>query len=150
MNSSTFQYVTYISSTAEKVWDALTNTQHTELYFFGTAIKSDWKVGSRVEYFRGELTDSGEILSYEHNKEMTYTWESVGDDTVREVPTIVSFVLQEIDNHVVKLTLSHKNLLDADYVEDNDTFRGVNNGWPFILNNLKTYLENGETMEVSI
>jgi hypothetical protein len=79
---------------------------------------------------------------------MTYTWES--DDTVREVPTIVSFSLQEIDNHVVKLTLTHKNLLDADYVEENDTFRGVNNGWPFILNNLKTYLENGKTMEVSI
>ena len=150
MKTSTFQYVTYISSTAEKVWDALTKTQHTEQYFFGTAIQSDWQVGSRIEYSRGEVTDSGEILSYEPHRKMTYTWESVGDDTQRELPTIVTFELKELGKDVVKLILKHENLLDADYVEEADTFRGVHNGWPFIISNLKSYLETDKTMVVSI
>ncbi|MET1013817.1 MAG: SRPBCC domain-containing protein, partial [Paenisporosarcina sp.] len=124
MKTTTFQYVTYISSTAEKVWDALTNTQHTEQYFFGTAIQSEWQVGSRVEYSRGEVTDYGEILNYEPYQKMTYTWESVGDVTTRKEPTVVTFELQELSSDVVKLTLTHEHLLKEDYVEETDTFRG--------------------------
>ncbi|MFC6040760.1 SRPBCC family protein [Paenisporosarcina macmurdoensis] len=150
MKPSTYQYVTYISSTAEKVWDALTNTNHTEQYFFGTAIQSDWQVGSRVEYSRGEVTDFGEILSYEPHQEMSYTWESVSDETIRLEPTVVTFHLQEISEDIVKLTLIHENLMDADYVDEPNTFRGLNNGWPFILSNLKSYLETGEIMKVTI
>jgi len=150
MKPSTYEYITYISSTAEKVWDALTNTKHTEQYFFGTAIQSDWQVGSRVEYSRGEVTDYGEILSYEPHQEMSYTWESVSDETIRQGPTVVTFRLQEMSEDVVKLTLIHDNLMDADYVDEPNTFRGLNNGWPFILSNLKSYLETGEIMKVSI
>ena len=150
MHASTFNYVTYISSTPEKVWDALINTEHTEQYFFGTAIKSDWQVGSRVEYSRGEVTDFGEILSYEPNREMTYTWEGVGDETPRQGPTVVTFQLQGMDGGVVKLTLIHKNLTEADYVQEENTFQGYNNGWPFILSNLKTYLETGKILHFSL
>ena len=150
MKPSTYEYITYISSTAEKVWDALTNTKHTEQYFFETAIQSDWQVGSRVEYSRGEVTDYGEILSYEPHQEMSYTWESVSDETIRQGPTVVTFRLQEMSEDVVKLTLIHDNLMDADYVDEPDTFRGYNNGWPFILSNLKSYLETGEIMKVTI
>jgi len=146
----TYEYITYISSTVEKVWDALTNTKHTEQYFFGTAIQSDWRVGSRVEYSRGEVTDFGEILSYEPHKNMSYTWESVFDETIRQGPTVVTFRLQEMGEDIVKLTLIHDNLTDADYVDEPNTFRGCNNGWPFILSNLKSYLETGEIMKVSI
>lgn len=150
MTPITFNYVSYISSTPEKVWDALTNTEHTEVYFFGTAIKSEWKVGSRVEYSRGEVTDYGEILSYEHNREMTYTWESVNDDTIREQPTVVTFKLHQMDGDVVRLSLTHEHLLEPDYVEDNNSFQGFNNGWPFILSNLKTYLETGKTLKFTL
>lgn len=149
MKPSTYEYITYISSTAENVWDALTNTQHTEQYFFGTAIQSDWQVGSRVEYSRGEVTDFGEILSYEPHQKMSYTWESVFDETIRQGPTVVTFHLQEMSQDVVKLTLIHENLMDADYVDEPNTFRGLNNGWPFILSNLKNYLETGKVLNVT-
>jgi len=150
MTPITYNYVVYISSTPEKVWDALTNTEHTEQYFFGTAIKSEWQVGSRVEYSRGEVTDYGEILSYEHNREMTYTWEGANDETKRDEPTVVTFKVHQMDDGVVRLTLIHKNLLEADYVEDSNTFQGFNNGWPFILSNLKTYLETGKTLKFTL
>jgi uncharacterized protein YndB with AHSA1/START domain len=150
MNTSTFHYVTYISSTPEKVWNALTNSEHTEQYFFGTAIQSDWQVGTRVEYSRGEVTDFGEILSYEPYRQMTYTWENVYDKTNRQDPTVVTFQLQKLSDDVVKLTLIHENLLDADYVHETNTFRGFNNGWPFILSNLKSYLETGKTLNIKL
>ncbi|MFX3673466.1 MAG: SRPBCC family protein [Paenisporosarcina sp.] len=150
MKPITFNYVTYISATPEKVWDALTKTEHTEQYFFGTAIKSDWKVGSRVEYSRGEVTDYGEILNYEPFQSMTYTWENVSDTTNRQTPTVLTIQLHEMDNNLVRLTLIHENLLEADYVEESNTFQGFNNGWPFILSNLKTYLETGKTLKFTL
>lgn len=149
MKTSTFQYTTYISTSAEKVWDALTNSQHTEQYFFGTAIQSDWQVGSRVEYSRGEVTDFGEILIYEPHHKMSYTWENVSDETNRPEPTVVTFHLHEMSVACVKLTLIHENLLDVDYVNEPNTFRGYNNGWPFIISNLKSYLESGKVMNLT-
>ena len=41
-----FVYVTYIATTLEKLWDALTKADFTEKYWFGSRIESDWKVGS--------------------------------------------------------------------------------------------------------
>lgn len=150
MKTITYNYVIYISSSPEKVWDALTKTEHTEHYFFGTAIKSDWIVGSRIEYSRGEVTEYGKILSYEPNCEMTYTWESVNDETNRQEPTVVTFKINPMDGDVVRLSLVHENLLEADYVEDSNSFEGFNNGWPFILSNLKTYLETGKTLKFTL
>ena len=41
-----FIYVTYIETTPEKLWHALTNGDFTERYWFGARLRSDWKVGS--------------------------------------------------------------------------------------------------------
>ena len=41
-----FVYVTYIETTPEKLWEALTNSEFSKRYWFGTEVRSDWKVGS--------------------------------------------------------------------------------------------------------
>ena len=41
-----FEYVTYIATTPEKLWAALTTGDFTRQYFFGRCIESDWRVGS--------------------------------------------------------------------------------------------------------
>jgi hypothetical protein len=46
----------------------------------------------------------------------------------------------------VKLTLKHEDLLPEDWVDDDNTFRGLNNGWPAIVSNLKSLLETGRTL----
>ena len=38
-------YVTYIASTPEKVWEALTGAEFTRQYFFGHSIEVEEKVG---------------------------------------------------------------------------------------------------------
>lgn len=143
---SKFVYVTYIAASPEKVWEALTEGDISEQYFFGSRIESDWEEGSRVTYSRnGEVTDEGHVLKYDSAHELSFTWTHKDDDTPRESPTVVTFKLQHMES-TVKLTVIHENLMNVDFVEKEGTFEGVNNGWPAILSNLKTFLETGKTL----
>jgi hypothetical protein len=65
---------------------------------------------------------------------------------LRNEPTVVTFLIKELEE-TVKLTLIHSQLVESDIVEDSDTFWGLNNGWPAILSNLKSYLESGNTLK---
>ena len=60
-------YVTYIVTTPEKLWAALTSGEITRQYFFGRRIESDWKTGSVVRYWQedGTLDVEGTILECE-------------------------------------------------------------------------------------
>ncbi|GIO26653.1 SRPBCC family protein [Ornithinibacillus bavariensis] len=145
---TTFTYVSYIHTSAEELWKALTSSAYTEKYFFGSAIESEWKVGAEVKYLReGETVDYGNIITYEPYHQLTYTWTSIMDKNKdRQEPTKVTFLLKQM-GQVVKLTLKHENLLPEDIVEEEDTFQGFNNGWPAIISNLKTLLETGDVLE---
>ncbi|MFE5324346.1 SRPBCC family protein [Paenibacillus sp. NPDC056579] len=148
MSDTTFVYVTYIATTPEKLWEALTSTEFTEQYFFGSKIESDWQEGSSVTYSRnGKVTDYGTVLKAEPHRLLSFTWTYVGDNTVREQPTRVTFELKPMGT-TVKLTLKHDKLLPSDIVEKDDTFEGYNNGWPAVMSNLKTLLETGATLPV--
>jgi len=63
MSKPEFVYVTYIETTPEKLWEALTNSEFSKRYWFGTEVKSDWKVGSPFALVTdGKTTDTGQIL----------------------------------------------------------------------------------------
>ncbi|MGY3456009.1 uncharacterized protein YndB with AHSA1/START domain [Bradyrhizobium sp. LM3.4] len=63
MSKPQFVYVTYIETTPETLWEALTSSEFTRQYWFGAEVQSDWKVGSPFALLlEGETTDSGEIL----------------------------------------------------------------------------------------
>jgi uncharacterized protein YndB with AHSA1/START domain len=146
MTKPKFVYVTYIATTPEKLWEALTSSEFTEKYFFGTRIQSDWQEGSSVTYSRnGQVTDHGKILKCEPPRLLSFTWNQVGEETSREEPSLVNFELKPMES-TVKLTLKHENLLPADIVDKDNTFEGLNNGWPAILSNLKSLLETGNTL----
>jgi len=146
MTDTTFVYVTYIATTPEKLWDALTSSDFTEKYFFGSTIQSDWQEGSSITYSRnGQVTDHGIIIKYEPHHLLSFTWNMFGDETSREQSSRVTFQLKPIDS-AVKLMLNHEYLSPTDLVDKDDTFVGFNNGWPAILSNLKTLLETGNTL----
>jgi uncharacterized protein YndB with AHSA1/START domain len=46
MSKPSFVYVTYIDSTPEKIWQALTEGEFTRKYWSNRRNASDWKVGS--------------------------------------------------------------------------------------------------------
>jgi uncharacterized protein YndB with AHSA1/START domain len=146
MNHTKFVYVTYIATTPKKLWQALTSSEYTEKYFFGSSINSDWQEGAEVTYSRnGKVTDYGQIVKCEPYQELSYTWTYVGDGVEGKEPSRVTFKLISL-NETVKLVLRHENLQPGDLVDKEDTFEGLNNGWPAILSNLKSLLETGETM----
>src|ERR1700761_8788878 len=64
MTKSEFVYTTYIKTTPEKLWNALTNTEFMKQYWFGALCLSDWKAGSpwKLCFPDGEVADMGEIV----------------------------------------------------------------------------------------
>ena len=42
MSEPKFVYVTYIATTPEKLWQALTDGAFTRQFWFGTSVESDW------------------------------------------------------------------------------------------------------------
>ncbi|MEW9699541.1 SRPBCC family protein [Paenibacillus sp. SI8] len=144
MNKTSFVYVTYIATTPEKLWAALTNSEFTKQYFFGREIVSDWQVGSSFEMMnKGKVVDYGEILIYEPYRLLTVSW-SV-KDVEGDRSSKVTYELTPM-NSTIKLTLLHEDLLEKDIRKDEGKFEGFNNGWPAILSNLKSLLETGSLL----
>ena len=64
---SSFVYVTFIRTTPERLWSALTGPDFMKEYWFGSHLKTEWKVGARWQlvYPDGRITDTGEIVELE-------------------------------------------------------------------------------------
>ncbi|UKS28635.1 SRPBCC family protein [Paenibacillus sp. HWE-109] len=144
MNKTSFAYTTYIATTPEKLWAALTTSEFTKQYFFGREIVSDWQVGSSFKLMNKDKVEHyGEVLVYEPYRLLTISW-SVKDVEVERMST-VTYELTPMDA-TVKLSLRHEELLDKDIRKDEGKIEGFNNGWPVILSNLKSLLETGQTL----
>ncbi|MFD7158745.1 SRPBCC family protein [Kribbella sp. NPDC059898] len=143
MSKPAMIHVTYIETSPEKLWEALTSGAFTQQYWFGRRIESDWTVGSPVRFYDSaddSLTDSGEVLVYDEPKTLAYTFKnevSAGE----QVPGRVTFTIEPRSATVVKLEVVHDQIAE-------DTVEGWRNGWGPILANLKTYLETGRTLQL--
>ena len=139
-----FNYISYIETTAEALWDALTSSEFTTRYWFDTSVISDWKVGSSVSLvLKGKTTDVGEILIADRPKRLSYTFHHIlNEAALKERPSRVTFVLEPRDN-IVKLTVTHEGFAD-----DSVVFDGISKGWPAILSSLKSLLESGKPLVI--
>ncbi len=146
MRKPEFVYVTYIETTPEKLWAALTNSEFSKRYWFNTELKSDWKVGSPFALvMNGTTTDVGEILEFDPPRRLSYTFHHVLNEAARkEPPTKVVFNLEKHGNFV-KLTLTHENFAVGSKLLD-----GISKGWPAILSSLKSMLESGTALAIPI
>ncbi|HEV8558041.1 MAG TPA: SRPBCC domain-containing protein [Actinophytocola sp.] len=128
----TFTYVTYIASTREEIWRALTEPEFTRQYWNGRLVESDWRIGSPVtirhDYDDGVDSLGGKVIIADHPRRLSYG----------VPPNIVTFELTEHDD-VVKLTVIHEGLDDVGVAS-------VSEGWAFIVSNLKTLLESGRPL----
>ncbi len=143
MGKPEFVYVTYIATTPEKLWAALTRGEFTKKYWYGRRIESDWTAGSPVSFFDGDsdtLTDSGVVLECDPPRRLVYSFRVEFDTEARKQGhSRVSFSLEPHDG-MVKLTLVHDGLPDEQAAKD---FR---EGWAPILSSLKTMLESGKPL----
>ena len=78
MTRSTFVYVTYIRTTPEKLWSALTDdAEFMKQYWFGTHCESQWTAGSpwKMVSADGGVTDAGEIVEAEPPRRLVIRWQ---------------------------------------------------------------------------
>ena len=144
MSKPEFVYVTYIETTPDKLWQALTSSELSRQYWFGTELRSDWTIGSPFALVSdGNETDVGEILECDPPRRLSYTFKHVLMDKYKhETPTKVVFTI-EPHGKLSKLTLTHEGFAGASGLLD-----GISNGWPAILSGLKTMLETGTALAI--
>jgi uncharacterized protein YndB with AHSA1/START domain len=140
MDKPTYVYVTYIASTPERVWHALTDADLTAAYW-GHRNVSDWKVGSQWSHRRTDGSDIadvvGTVLESDPPRRLVMTFAEP-----EQPEADASRVTFAIDRHVdiVRLTVTHENLQTA------ADYEAISAGWPAVLANLKSLLETGHVM----
>jgi uncharacterized protein YndB with AHSA1/START domain/DNA-binding transcriptional ArsR family regulator len=155
MDKPTFVYTTYIRTTPERLWQALTEPEFTQRYWGGMTFESDWRPGSRMTWEQFGITfDDREqvVLEAEPYTRLSYTWHTFTRDLTEhlglpaqtrerlhaEPRSTVTFALEPLGD-VVKLTVVHDGLGEV-------ARSMVSQGWPNVLSSLKTLLETGEAM----
>jgi uncharacterized protein YndB with AHSA1/START domain len=143
MSKPEFVYTTYIETSVDKLWQALTDGDFTERYWFGHRVTSDWKMGSPYRFAKqGAPTIEGKVLVVDPPRRLAYSWDSCSPEAKRERTSRVTFDL-EPRGKVVKLTVTHDEL-----DERGVTLRSISGGWPMVVANLKSLLETGHTLEI--
>ena len=142
-NKSQFVYATYISSSAEKVWNALMDPDMTRKYW-GHLNVSDWKVGSGWKHedaSTGTIRLVGKVVEFTPPRRLVITWAFPADAQNQEKHTRVTFDI-EAAGKAVRLKVTHDELEPGSEME-----RGITRGWPVVLSNLKTLLETNQAMD---
>lgn len=135
-----------LNADASKVWNALTSSELTKKYMFGSEVVSDWKVGNSIVYKgfpegKGVIYVKGNILRIEHEKFLQYTVFDPNSE-LENVPSNYTEVTFELTSENRETTLS---VIQGDFSKvDNGEkrFNDANGGWDFALQGLKTLLED--------
>jgi uncharacterized protein YndB with AHSA1/START domain len=142
-SASKYVYVTFIRTTPERLWSALTDPEIMRQYWFGMHQESDWSPGSpwRLLFADGRVADSGEIVEADPPRRLVLLWRNEFRPELRvEGFARCSYELKPIGN-AVKLTVTHEiDRPNAKFIE------AVSGGWPRILSNLKSLLETGDVV----
>jgi uncharacterized protein YndB with AHSA1/START domain len=144
MAKSRFVYVTYIRTTQEKLWHALTTPEFNRQFFFGTTQESKWKKGATWRLVKpdGGVCDSGEVLEIEPPRRLVLKWRNEFMPELRAEGYSRMTCTLEKQGASVKLTIVHEmGKAKSKFIES------VSEGWPPILSSLKSLLETGESLE---
>jgi uncharacterized protein YndB with AHSA1/START domain len=161
MDKPSFVYITYIRTTSERLWQALTASAFTERYW-GITLDSNWKAGSPIILRQWGLTIASPeqvVLESAPYRRLAYTWhtftpewqdaarERVGfsgeflERIAAEPRSKVLFEISDLEGGLVKLTVIHDG-----FEPGSEVLETISQGWPHILSNLKTLLETGQTL----
>jgi len=144
MAKSTFVYVTYIRTTQEQLWSALTDVEFMKQYWFGMQCICQWKTGApwKLVSSEGKVFDSGEIVEIDPPRRMVIRWHNqVRPELTAEGPSLCTMEL-ETEGKAVKLSITHT------IERENSKFiEAVSGGWPKIMSNLKSLLETGSIVK---
>ncbi|WP_327089678.1 metalloregulator ArsR/SmtB family transcription factor [Nonomuraea sp. NBC_01738] len=153
MSKPEFVYVSYIKTTQERLWQALTDPAWISRYFENTGPSSDWLPGSPVKWKMrpdGDFNDWGQrVLESVPNERLSYTWHNYEQELAdyfgwsaeklaelrKEPISMVTFAIEPSGDQV-KLVVTHEG-----FESETEMLTSLREGWPAILSNLKSELE---------
>ena len=137
-------YTTYIRTTPEKLWNAITNPEFTRQYWGGNENVSDWKKGSKWQHVVSDEKRTvrvvGKVVESVPPKRLVLTW---ADPANEADVSRVTFEIEAIDD-TVRLDVIH-----GDFQPGSDMVNKVSGGWPRVLSSLKSFLETGKALDVA-
>ena len=143
--TTSFVYVTYIASTPEKVFEAVTKPDVARRYW-GHENVSDWKPGSKWEHVRANdertVQIVGKVVEVSPPSRLVITWASPSKASDPASYSRVTFAIEDYDD-MVRLTVTHDELEAGSSMAN-----GVKQGWPVVLSSLKSLLETGRGLDV--
>jgi DNA-binding transcriptional ArsR family regulator len=156
MEKPEFVYTTYIKTTPERLWQALTDPSFTRRWWQAT-FETDWEVGSPMTWNNHGIVIADPeqvVLECDPFHRLAYTWHTFtpelnerlrfGEELFTKLSgerrSRVAFDIEPA-GEMVKLTVVHD-----DFEPGSTAATMVRNGWPVFLSSLKTLLETGEPL----
>ncbi len=149
MRKPDYVYVTYISTTPEKAWQALLDADLMREWWVDPSAGcarvnvSDWKPGSRWEHTRVDATGTvdivGKVIENTPPRRLAFTWARPSEAGDESKHSRVAFDIEPYGEGLIRLTVTHDGL-------DPQMLEGISGGWPKVLSNFKTFLETGRAL----
>ncbi|MDG4787609.1 SRPBCC domain-containing protein [Micromonospora sp. WMMD1102] len=156
MSEREFVYTSYINTTPERLWQALTDPAFTSRYW-GVTFETDWQVGSEMVWVHNGVRVAGPeqvVLAAEPYRRLSYAWHDFGPEFAEAYemdPAEVAKFAAEPRSRVtfeieprgaaVRLTVVHQG-----FAPGGALLESVSEGWAELLSSLKTLLETGEPL----
>ncbi|MBS2537924.1 metalloregulator ArsR/SmtB family transcription factor [Catenulispora sp. NF23] len=157
MDAPTFVYSTYIRTTPQKLWQALTEPAFTRRYW-STEFATDWSAGAPMTWDNHgvQISDPEQVvLEADPYSRLSYTWHAITPELGKrfewdeeltaklagESRSKVTFTIEEEGSEVVKLTVVHDGFEAGSALAEM-----VSQGWPSVVASLKSLLETGEPL----
>jgi uncharacterized protein YndB with AHSA1/START domain len=139
-NTLTLNTSISINAPKSKVWMALIDPGQVKKYFFGTVLKSDWKVGSAIT-FSGEwegkpYLDKGIILQIEKEKTLKYNYWSSFSGT-EDKPENYAVIIYSLEEKAGQTTI----FISQDSIKSKEALDHSEENWQMIMKSLKELLE---------
>ncbi len=158
--TQSFLYTTYIKTTPEQLWDALTNPAFTKRYW-DMEFVTDWKPGSHMTWKHKDvvLDDPAQVVvEAEPFTRLSYTWHTMTPEFADHIgidAATIADLAEETRTHRSKATFEIEDMdgkckltvVHDDFPTDSIMLRMVSTGWPAVISSLKTLLETGHHID---
>ncbi|MDA0365978.1 MAG: SRPBCC family protein [Chloroflexi bacterium] len=138
-------YQLFIKATPERVWEGITSEEFTSRYFHQTRVVSDLKPGSPFRSYsndRSQVLVECAVIESDPPRRLVTSWHMLYDPALEaDPPSRVTWELEAVAEGLTELTVIHDG-----FDHETATYAQTAGGWTWILCNLKTLLETGDTL----
>ena len=139
-------YKVTIQAPPEKVWQALTDSEYTTRFWYGSAVSSEWTVGADYRFTTPDgsrVFIHGKVLEADRPRRLVQTYNTTWPPFDTERETTMTWELEPHDGGT-QLTLTHEG-----FQEGSKLYEQLKQGWADILDGLKAVLETGRPAAAS-